>query len=136
MGSKTSKKILIVEDEAYIRLLIEQTLEELEEQGVELLKADNGEDALRLIREEQPQLVLLDVMIPKINGFEVCRIVKRDLHMENIMIVILTAKGQEYDYHTGQEAGANLYMTKPFDPDELLELAAKVLSNDDPNYLK
>jgi two-component system, OmpR family, alkaline phosphatase synthesis response regulator PhoP len=136
MGSETSKKILIVEDEAYIRLLIEQTLEELEEQGVELLQADNGEEALRLIREDKPQLVFLDVMIPKINGFEVCRIVKRELHMENIMIVILTAKGQEYDYHTGQEAGADLYMTKPFDPDELLELAAKVLSNDGPNDLK
>jgi len=136
MGSKTSKKILIVEDEAYIRLLIEQTLEDMEEQGVEILKADNGEDALRLIQVERPQLVFLDVMIPKINGFEVCRIVKRELQMENIMIVILTAKGQEYDYHTGQEAGANLYMTKPFDPDELLELAAKVFSNDDPNNIK
>ena len=136
MGSKTSKKILIVEDEAYIRLLIEQTLEDMEEQGVEILKANNGEDALRLIQVERPQLVFLDVMIPKINGFEVCRIVKRELQMENIMIVILTAKGQEYDYHSGQEAGANLYMTKPFDPDELLELAAKVFSNDDPNNLK
>jgi two-component system, OmpR family, alkaline phosphatase synthesis response regulator PhoP len=136
MASKTAQKILIVEDEAYIRLLIEQTLEDLEEQGVEILKADNGEDALRLIREERPQLVFLDVMIPKINGFEVCRIVKRELQMENIMIVILTAKGQEYDYHTGQEAGANLYMTKPFDPDELLELAAKVFSQNDPNNLK
>ena len=136
MGSKISKKILIVEDEAYIRLLIEQTLEDLEDQGVEILKANNGEDALRLIQVERPQLVFLDVMIPKINGFEVCRIVKRELQMENIMIVILTAKGQEYDYHTGQEAGANLYMTKPFDPDELLELAAKVFSNDDPNNIK
>jgi len=136
MGSKISKKILIVEDEAYIRLLIEQTLEDLEDQGVEILKANNGEDALRLIQVERPQLVFLDVMIPKINGFEVCRIVKRELQMENIMIVILTAKGQEYDYHTGQEVGANLYMTKPFDPDELLELAAKVFSNDDPNNLK
>jgi DNA-binding response OmpR family regulator len=133
MGSKISKRILIVEDEAYIRLLIEQTLEELEEQGVEILMADNGEDALRLIQEMKPQLVFLDVMIPKINGFEVCRIVKRELQMENIIIVILTAKGQEYDYHFGQEAGANLYMTKPFDPDELLELAAKVFANDGPN---
>ena len=136
MESRTSKKILIVEDEAYIRLLIEQTLEDMEEQGVEILKADNGEDALRLIQVERPQLVFLDVMIPKINGFEVCRIVKRELQMENIMIVILTAKGQEYDYHSGQEAGANLYMTKPFDPDELLELAAKVFSSDAPNHLK
>ena len=136
MGSEHFRKILIVEDEAFIRLLIEQTLEELEEQGVEIIKVDNGEDALRLIQEEKPQLVFLDVMIPKINGFEVCRIVKRELQMEDIMIVILTAKGQEYDYQTGQEAGANLYMTKPFDPDELLELAAKVFSHNDPNDIK
>jgi DNA-binding response OmpR family regulator len=125
-----------VEDEAFIRLLIEQTLEELEEQGVEIIKVDNGEDALRLIQEEKPQLVFLDVMIPKVNGFEVCRIIKRDLKMDDVMIVILTAKGQEYDYQTGEDAGANLYMTKPFDPDELLELAAKVFSNDDPNNIK
>lgn len=133
MVSEFARKILIVEDEAYIRLLIEQTLEELEEQGVEIIKADNGEDALRLIQDEKPRLVFLDVMIPKINGFEVCRIVKRELHLDEIMIVILTAKGQEYDRQTGEEAGANLYMTKPFDPDELLELAAKVFSNDAPN---
>jgi DNA-binding response OmpR family regulator len=133
MVSEFTRKILIVEDEAYIRLLIEQTLEELEEQGVEIIKADNGEDALRLIQDEKPRLVFLDVMIPKINGFEVCRIVKRELRLDEIMIVILTAKGQEYDRQTGEEAGANLYMTKPFDPDELLELAAKVFSNDAPN---
>lgn len=133
MVSEFARKILIVEDEAYIRLLIEQTLEELEEQGVEIIKADNGEDALRLIQDEKPRLVFLDVMIPKINGFEVCRIVKRELRLDEIMIVILTAKGQEYDRQTGEEAGANLYMTKPFDPDELLELAAKVFSNDAPN---
>jgi DNA-binding response OmpR family regulator len=133
MASRAPKKILIVEDEAYIRLLIEQTLEELEEQGVEIIEAGNGEDALRLIQEEKPQLVFLDVMIPLINGFEVCRIVKRELKMADIMIVILTAKGQEYDQRTGEDVGANLYMTKPFDPDELLELATKVISNDAPN---
>jgi two-component system alkaline phosphatase synthesis response regulator PhoP len=133
MASRSPKKILIVEDEAYIRLLIEQTLEELEEQGVVLLEADNGKDALRLIQEEKPHLVFLDVMIPLINGFEVCRIVKRELKMMDTMIVILTAKGQEYDQQTGQDVGANLYMTKPFDPDELLELATEVISSDVPN---
>jgi two-component system alkaline phosphatase synthesis response regulator PhoP len=136
MAGKSSNKILIVEDEAYIRLLIEQTLEELEEQGVEIIEADNGEEALRLIQEERPRLVFLDVMIPKINGFEVCRIVKRERKMTDIMIVILTAKGQEYDRQTGEDVGADLYMTKPFDPDEMLELAAKVISSDTPDALK
>jgi DNA-binding response OmpR family regulator len=126
----TTTKILIVDDEAYIRRLIEQTLEELEDRGVELLKADNGEDALRIIQEHQPQLVFLDVMIPKINGFEVSRMVKRDLHLDHIAIVILTAKGQEYDRQTGEAVGAVQYMTKPFDPDELLALAKKILRFD------
>jgi two-component system, OmpR family, alkaline phosphatase synthesis response regulator PhoP len=71
-----TKKILIVDDEAHIRMLIEQTLEELEDEGVEFLTAENGEVALETIREENPQLVFLDVMMPKMNGMEVCRRVK------------------------------------------------------------
>ena len=122
-----NKKILIVDDEAFIRLLLEQTLEDLEEQGVDLLTVDNGADALSLIRDEKPQLVFLDVMLPKMNGFDVCRAVRRDLKEKDTFIVLLTAKGQEYDRQVGEEAGANIYMTKPFDPDELLELAKKVL---------
>jgi DNA-binding response OmpR family regulator len=133
MSGSSSQRILIVEDEAYIRLLIQQTLEELEEQGVEILEADNGEDALRLIQETKPRLVFMDVMIPVMNGFEVCRIVKQELKMTNTTVVILTAKGQEYDKQTGENAGANYYMTKPFDPDELLELATKVLSTNATN---
>ena len=127
MVHSSPKKILIVDDEAYIRLLIEQTLEELEEKGVQLLEADNGSDALRLIEEERPQLVFLDVMIPLINGFDVCRIIKREKKMDDVFIVILTAKGQEFDRQIGEEAGASEYMTKPFDPDELLDLAERVL---------
>lgn len=133
MPGSSFPRILIVEDEAYIRLLIRQTLEELEEQGVEILETDNGEDALQLIQETKPGLIFLDVMIPVINGFEVCRIVKQELKMTDTMIVILTAKGQEYDKQTGENVGANLYMTKPFDPDELLELAKKVISTNAPN---
>ncbi len=127
MAEEASKKILIVDDEAYIRLLIEQTLEDLEERGVKLLEADNGSDALEIIQNERPQLVFLDVMIPKMNGFELCRKVKQELKLEGIFIVFLTAKGQEYDQLTGKEAGADIYMTKPFDPDELLALAEKVM---------
>jgi len=127
MAEEASKKILIVDDEAYIRLLIEQTLEDLEERGVKLLEADNGSEALEIIQNERPQLVFLDVMIPKMNGFELCRKVKQELKLEGIFIVFLTAKGQEYDQLTGKEAGADIYMTKPFDPDELLALAEKVM---------
>jgi len=120
-------KILVVDDEAHIRLLIEQTLEELEDQGVEILTAVNGEDALETIKSEKPKLVFLDVMMPKMNGFDVCRTVKRELGMDDVYIVMLTAKGQEFDRQRGADVGANVYMTKPFDPDELLAKATEVL---------
>jgi CheY-like chemotaxis protein len=123
------QKVLIVDDEAYIRLLIEQTLEEFEDQGVEILTANNGEEALQIIQEEKPNLVFLDLMMPKMNGYEVCQVVKQDLKMEDIYIVILTAKGQEYDRVRGEQVGANIYMTKPFDPDQLIELAGRVLAS-------
>jgi len=120
-------KILVVDDEAHIRMLIEQTLEELEDEGAEIITADNGADALDTIKSEKPQLVFLDVMMPKMNGFDVCRTVKHDLKMSDVYIVLLTAKGQEYDKLKGAEVGADVYMTKPFDPDELLEKAKQVL---------
>jgi DNA-binding response OmpR family regulator len=120
-------KILIVDDEPHLRTLIQQTLEELEDDGVELFTATNGEEALETIKEEQPNLVFLDVMMPKKNGFDVCYTVKRELGLGQIYIILLTAKGQEFDRQRGQEVGADLYMTKPFDPDALLEKARSVL---------
>ena len=120
-------KILIVDDEAHIRLLIEQTLEELEDEGAELLTAVNGEQALETIKAEKPQLVFLDVMMPKMNGFDVCDTVKNELGLDDIYIVMLTAKGQEFDKERGKEVGADIYMTKPFDPDEMLEMAEEIL---------
>ncbi|MDQ3550755.1 MAG: response regulator [Bacteroidota bacterium] len=121
------KKLLIVDDEAHIRMLIEQTLEELEDEGVSFLTAENGEQALQIIEAEKPQLVFLDVMMPKMNGMEVCRKVKKELAMDNVFIVLLTAKGQELDRQRGQEVGADLYMTKPFDPEIILAKAKEVL---------
>ena len=121
------KKLLIVDDEAHIRMLICQTLEELEDDDVIFLSAENGEQALEIIQSEQPQLVFLDVMMPKMNGMEVCRRVKKELGLDNVFIILLTAKGQELDRQRGQEVGANLYMTKPFDPEVLLTKAREVL---------
>lgn len=122
-----NKKILIVDDEPYIRLLLEQTLEDLEDEGVELLTADNGEEALDAIKTEKPNLVFLDVMMPKMNGFDVCNAVKNELSIKNIYIIMLTAKGQEFDKLKGKEVGADLYMTKPFDPDEVVKKSMQVL---------
>lgn len=121
------QKILIVDDEAHIRMLIEQTLEELEDEDVLFLTADNGEDALKLISEEKPQLVFLDVMMPKMNGMEVCRRVKKELGLQDVYIILLTAKGQELDRQKGQEVGADVYMTKPFDPETILNKARTIL---------
>ncbi|MCY7310801.1 MAG: response regulator [Bacteroidota bacterium] len=121
------QKILIVDDEAHIRMLIGQTLEELEDDGVEFLTAENGEIALEIIQKEKPQLVFLDVMMPKMNGMEVCRRVKKELGMDNVFIVLLTAKGQETDRQKGLDVGADVYMTKPFDPEVLLNKAREVL---------
>ena len=121
------QKILIVDDEAHIRMLIEQTLEELEDEGVEFLTAENGEIALDIIQKENPKLVFLDVMMPKMNGMEVCRRVKKELELNNVFIVLLTAKGQELDRQRGQEVGADVYMTKPFDPEIILSKAKEVL---------
>jgi DNA-binding response OmpR family regulator len=120
-------KILIVDDEPHLRTLIQQTLEDLEDEGVDLLTASNGEDALETIRAEQPNLVLLDVMMPKKNGFDVCYAVKKELGLSHIHIILLTAKGQEFDRQRGEEVGADLYMTKPFDPDALIAKARSIL---------
>lgn len=121
------QKLLIVDDEAHIRMLLEQTLEELEDEDVEFFSAQNGEEALEIIQAENPQLVFLDVMMPKMNGMEVCRRVKKELQLDKVFIVLLTAKGQELDRQKGQEVGADLYMTKPFDPEMILNKAKEVL---------
>ncbi|MGB3669047.1 MAG: response regulator [Phormidesmis sp.] len=122
-----SKSILIVDDELHIRALLEQTLEDLEDLGIDLLIATNGQEALDTIQSKQPDLVFLDVMMPKMDGYQVCHEAKHILKMTNTFIVLLTAKGQEADQTKGYEAGADIYMTKPFDPDEVLAKAKEIV---------
>lgn len=119
--------ILIADDEAHIRLLIEQALEDLEERGVEILQAEHGIQALEMVTDKKPRLVFLDIMMPRMDGYEVCRAVRDDPGLQDVYIVLLTAKGQTSDKLLGRESGADLYLTKPFDPDELLEIAEMVL---------
>lgn len=119
--------VLIVDDEQHIRLLIEQTLEELADEGVDLLTAADGEEALEVVRNQRPELIFLDVMMPKRSGFEVCREIRQGLGLTDTYVVLLTAKGQAVDRQQGLDAGADRYMTKPFDPDELLAVAREVL---------
>lgn len=119
--------VLIVDDEQHIRLLIEQTLEELEDDGVELLTATDGAEALDVVANHHPDLVFLDVMMPKKNGFEVAAAIKADPATAATIVILLTAKGQAYDREQGLTAGADQYLTKPFDPDDLLQRARVAL---------
>jgi two-component system alkaline phosphatase synthesis response regulator PhoP len=122
------KKILLVDDEPFILTLLEQTLEEFEEEGVILLKAMNGEDALRLAQTERPDLVFLDIMMPRLSGYEVCQRIKEDADLDSIYVVLLTARGQETDRERGIDVGADEYMTKPFDPDVIIQRTQEILS--------
>ncbi|MBX9137891.1 MULTISPECIES: response regulator transcription factor [unclassified Clostridium] len=109
------KKILIVEDEESIRGFLKINLKR---NGFEVLETDNGEEGLEIVEREEPDIVILDVMLPGIDGFEVCKRVREK--QESIGIIMLTAKGQEMDKIIGLEYGADDYMVKPFNPMELL----------------
>ena len=120
-------KILIVDDEAGMRVLLEQTLEDLEQKGVKLFTADNGKKALEFIKREKPELVILDVMMPGMSGYEVCNTIKNEFGMKDVSFLMLTARGQEVDKQKGKDVGVNIYMTKPFVPDEIVEKVVEVL---------
>ncbi len=120
-----NRSILIVDDEAFIRVLLVQALEELADQGVELLTASDGEEALDVALEHQPDVIFLDVMMPRLDGYEVCRAIKEADAPS--YVILLTAKGQMLDREKGKAMGADEYVTKPFDPDYILKRAAQVL---------
>ncbi len=126
----SAKKILIVDDEKHIINVLTQTLEEFEDEGVEILSAVNGKEALEIIINDKPEFVFLDIMMPEMDGYQVCEKVKQELKMEDIFITMLTAKGQTPDRKKGLAVGADRYITKPFDPDEIFELVGKVLDMD------
>ncbi|MCE9684330.1 response regulator transcription factor [Halomonas alkalisoli] len=121
-------KILICDDEPHIRRLIELSLEELESEGVELILTEDGEEALAEARAQDPDLVILDVMMPRLNGFDVCKAIRKDGRAKPPYVILLTSKGQEYDRQKGTSVGANRFMTKPFDPDVLVATAREILS--------
>lgn len=121
-------KILIVDDEPYMRILMEQALEDFIDKGVTIFTAEDGIKAIEVIKKEKPDLVFLDVMMPEMDGYDVCSKVKKDAELKNIYIVLLTARGQEIDKKMGVECGANDYITKPFDPDVIVGTASEVLN--------
>ena len=119
-----SKKILIADDETDI---VETLQFMLEVEGFECLTAYNGEDALNLAKREMPDLLILDVMMPKINGYKVCRLLKFDAKYKNIPILMVTARSQEEDMMIGEETGADEYITKPFEINDVVEKVKKYL---------
>jgi len=121
------RSVLIVDDEQHIRLLIEQALEELADDGVDLFTAADGDEALEVIEAQHPDLVFLDVMMPRRNGFEVCQEIKADPGTAGTHIILLTAKGQESDRARGMAVGADEYMTKPFSPSEVLARVREIV---------
>lgn len=120
----TRHKILVVDDEPFICRSLTFVLRKGD---YEVLEARNGEEALAAIREHKPDLVFLDVMMPKINGFQVTQQVRADTSLDGVKIILLTAKGQECDREVGKTAGANDYMTKPFSPSKILDRAREML---------
>ena len=120
-------KILIVDDDPVIRNLLEQILEPFQEHGVELMTAENGVVALEAVRRERPDIIFLDVMMPKLNGFEVCKIIKNDDEIKDSYIIMLTAKGQEVDKQKAKDVGVDCYITKPFNISELIGKVDEVL---------
>lgn len=120
-------KILIADDEPHVREMLEETLEELVDQGVELIFAGNGMEALEAIRQYRPELVFLDVLMPKMNGIEVCETTKGQGALKGIHIIMLTSEGQEYESQRLMEVGADSFIMKPLDPDKVYEMATAVL---------
>ena len=118
-------KILIAEDERDIRDLITLTLDFA---GYEVVSASNGEEAVSLARQEIPDLILMDVRMPRMTGYEACALIKADEKLRDIPVIFLSAKGQDSEIQTGLQAGAVDYLLKPFAPEQLTERIQVVLA--------
>jgi DNA-binding response OmpR family regulator len=120
------KEILIVDDEPSIVVPIQFLMEQ---QGYTVMVAENGEGALDIIYKYKPDLILLDIMLPRIDGYEVCEIVRLDPRYRDIKIIFLTAKGREVEIAKGLALGADAYITKPFSNIELVSKVKELLAN-------
>lgn len=118
-------KIVIAEDEADIRNLILFTLQL---DGHEVFATKNGEEAVKKVREEQPDIILMDVRMPKMTGYEACEVLKSDNALKDIPVIFLSAKGQDKEIETGLNLGAVKYILKPFSPDKLTSQVKQILA--------
>ena len=117
-------KVLVVDDEIYILHILDFILGA---ENYDVVTATNGEQALQKVQEEKPDLVVLDIMMPKLDGYETCRLIKSDPKTKHIPVILLTAKGREVDQKLGREVGASDYITKPFSPSKLIERVQAIL---------
>ena len=118
------KRVLIVEDEAAVQVTLKARLEAI---GYETLSACDGDEGLRMAREEEPDLIILDVMLPKMDGLGVCRLLKSDQRYRHIPVLVLSGRASDPDRERGLNTGADAYMTKPFDSIELVGTVRRLL---------
>ena len=121
-----AKKILAVDDEKHIVRLVQVNLER---QGYEVITANDGKEALQKVEEERPDLVVLDVMMPYMDGFEVLQTMRRNPDTREIPVIMLTAKAQDADVFRGWQSGVDCYLTKPFNPMELIAFVKRIFSS-------
>jgi DNA-binding response OmpR family regulator len=119
-----AKQILVAEDEPNILISLEFLLKTA---GHDVSLARDGEEALRKLHETRPDLIVLDIMLPLVNGFEICRRIREDPALRETKVLMLTARGRQTEGARGLEAGANIYMTKPFASKELLRAVGELL---------
>jgi len=124
------KKVLVVDDQPQIVRLIQL---HLEREGFQVLTGADGQEALDRVRGERPDLVILDVIMPRKDGFEVLRTIKADPELQQTPVIMLTVKTQSADIVEGLREGAELYLPKPFHPRELVALVKRVLETEAPN---
>lgn len=118
-------RILIADDEPNIVLALELLMKR---EGYETLSVDNGQKALEAVKEFRPDLVILDIMMPRMDGYEVCQLIRADTSVRDVCIIMLTAKGREVEKEKGMALGADLYITKPFSTREVMMKVRELLS--------
>ena len=124
-----AKKVLVCDDEPYI---VESVSYVVRKAGFEVVTAEDGEEALAAARREKPDLIFLDIMMPRMSGYEVCRAIKEDAATRGAYVVMLTARGQEEDEKRALDMGADEFMTKPFSPRKLRAKVLQVLEGETP----
>jgi len=118
--------VLVVEDSLTQRQMISDILKD-DEMGASVISVSDGVEAMELIHERRPDLVVLDIVMPRMNGYEVCRQIKTDPKTQDVPEVMCSSKGEEFDRYWGMKQGADAYISKPFEPDELLGTIKKLL---------